>query len=543
MYFHYQDHWQPFMKQLLVFLLTPFFSFTQTWMITGKVIENSHTPVPFASVYVNNTSIATTADAQGNYTLKIPFRFKKVELVASFVGYKSVKKIIERESERNQTYTFQLTSSNILAEVKVKAKMDKEWKKHWQIFANGLKGESPFTKNCLILNPEAVRLSYDNVRKQVIATATEPIILQNSAMGFKIMFHMEAFQSDGEKTFFAGNKFFQEIPPEDEKIQKRQQRNRELAYRNSFRNFLVSLTQNQTKENGFELYTSRRVSEVYLHRILLSQEIADGNFKEISAQEICFWNPETEQYILHSNQMLFIFALHRFDARSVFVDRPYKYSRLVLPNGYLSFNENGWITSPNGMTMYDFWGQEGFANLLPNDYIPTDAPPVDSLTTLKPIALKSQSLPMNFATQQIQWSIRQSMNAAQGASYQRKVSPQLEEKQTLVNLDYEVKIEERDNSYTVFELLRRIPGLKVVFDGSGYSIAFSGNNTNVDGSGNSTPALEIDGQFSDNSQFVIETLSSLSVRQIKRIGVVKYGNSAAYGARGSKGIIIIQTAK
>lgn len=534
------------MKHLLFLLFIPFFSFAQTWVISGRVIENNQTPIPFASVYVNNTSIVTTADDKGNYSLSIPSRFKKVELAASFIGYKSAKTVIERGNGKNRTCTFQLTSSNVLSEVKVKGKMDKEWKKRWQIFANGLKGESPFTKNCLILNPEAVRLSYDNVRKQVIATATEPIILQNSALGFKILFHMDSFESDGEKTFFAGNKFFQEIPVEDQKAKNKQQRNRELAYRNSFRNFLVSLTQNQTKENGFELYTARRVSEVFLHRILLSQEILDGNFKELSAQDICFWNPETEQYILHSDRMLFIFALNRFDAKSVFVDRPYKYSRLLLPNGYLSFNENGWITAPNGMTMYDFWGQEGFSNLLPNDYIPSDAPPVDSLTTLQPIALKSQSLPMNFAAQRIQLSLRESMMAAtvaQGVGYQRKESLKLEEKQTLVNLDYEVKIEERDNSRTVFDLLRRIPGLKVVFNGSGYSISFLGNNTNLDGSGDSTPGLDIDGQFSDDPAFVMETLNSLTVRQIRKIGVVKYGNSAAYGARGAKGIIVIQTVK
>lgn len=528
------------MKQLLAFFLIPLFSFTQnqTWVITGSVMEGNQTPIPFASVYVNNTSIVTTANDKGNFTLKIPARFKKVELVASFIGYKSVTKIIERTNGKSLAYTFQLTSTNILSEVKVKAKMDKEWKKRWRIFESGLKGESPFTKDCLILNPEVVRLSYDSERKQVLATASEPIVLQNRAFGFKILFHMEAFQSDGEKTFFAGNKFFQEIPAEDEKVKKRQVRNREIAYRNSFRNFLVSLAKNQLKENGFDLYTVRRLTDVYLTRILLSKEIADGNFKEISAQDICFWNPETEQYILQSDKLLFIFALNRFDAKSVFVDRPSKYSRLVLPNQYLLFNENGWITAPNGMIIYDFWGQEGFSNLLPNDYIPADAPPVDSLTTIRPIALKSLSIPLNMA-QKLEIAQKQVAITIQGVQYQRKEAIRVEEQKTLANLDYEVKINERDNGLTVFDLLRRIPGLKVTDS----SISFLGNNTNADGSGDSTPALDIDGLFSDNSQFVMETIGSLSVRQIKKIGVVKYGNSAAYGARGSKGIIVIQTVK
>lgn len=220
------------------------------------------------------------------------------------------------------------------------------------------------------------------------------------------------------------------------------------------------------------------------------------------------------------------------------MDRPSKYSRLVLPNQYLLFNENGWITAPNGMIIYDFWGQEGFSNLLPNDYIPADAPPVDSLTTIRPIALKSLSIPLNMA-QKLEIAQKQAAITIQGVQYQRKDAIRVEEQKTLINLDYEVKINERDNGLTVFDLLRRIPGLKVTDS----SISFLGNNTNVDGSGDSTPALDIDGQFSDNSEFVMETISSLSVRQIKKIGAVKYGNSAAYEARGAKGIIVIQTVK
>jgi hypothetical protein len=145
--------------------------------------------------------------------------------------------------------------------------------------------------------------------------------------------------------------------------------------------------------------------------------------------------------------------------------------------------------------------------------------------------------------QKLETAQKQVAVTLQGTQYQRKDAIRVEEQTALMNLDYEVKINERDNGLTVFDLLRRIPGLKVTSDANGYSIAFLGNNTNVGGSGDSTPALDIDGQFSDNAQFVLETIGSLSVRQIKKIGVVKYGNSAAYGARGSKGIIVIQTVK
>jgi hypothetical protein len=528
------------MKLLFSLLFMPILLMAQpaVWVIKGKVQESNQTPIPFATVYINNTSIVTTADDKGLFTLSIPFRFKKVELVASFIGYTSAKKTIEQFSKPAPFYILELPSANKLSEVKVVAKMERDWRKRWRIFERGLKGDSPLTNDCLILNPEVVRLSYDSLRKQVTATATEPIILQNNAFGLKILFHLEAFQSDGEKTFFSGSKFFESIPAENDRIKSRQTRTRDVAYRNSFRHFLVSLANNQLIENGFELYAVRRMNEVYRAKIPFSGELVSKNFKELTASDVCYRDERTGQYILYSEALLFIFAANSYNTNSIFSDRPQKYSKLFLPWRYLTFNENGWVTAPNGMILYDYWGQEGLANLLPNDYLPSDLSTPDSLVgpPLAPrtISTKMPELPAVDVTVP---------TSSQGVQYQRGQTAQLQEPTGLANLDFEVKLVERDYGLSIFEVLRRIPGLRVTFSHGDYSIAFMGNLAGFDGKGSSTPALELDGVFTDNPEIVMETLKSLHVRQIQKIGAVKFGNSAIYGARGGNGTIVIHTVK
>lgn len=526
------------MKLLLCLLFVPAFLFAQpaTWVIRGKVQESNQTPIPFATVYINNTSIATTADGKGIFTLSVPVRFKKVELVASFIGYTSAKRTIEQLANPTAFYTLELPSANKLSEVKVVAKMERDWRKRWRIFERGLKGDSPLTNDCRILNPEVVQLSYDSLHKQVIATASEPIILQNNAFGLKILFQLESFQSDGERTFFSGSKFFQSIPPENDKVKARQTRNRDLSYRNSFRHFLVSLASNQLTESGFELYSVRRMNEVYRTKVPFSGELASHNFKELSAADVCYRDEKTGQYVLHAETLLFIFALNSYNTHSIFSDRPQKYSRLFLPRYYLTFNENGWITAPNGMIMYDFWGQEGLANLLPSDYQPSDIPFLDSLTFRQPVPLQLSNTAAVFPSVEV-------TVPTQGTQYQRNETLKVQEQTELVRLDFEVKITESDNGLTVFDLLRRIPGMRVSFINGDYVIAFMGNNAGFDGKGDSTPALDLDGQFTDDPGTVMQTLKSLHVREIQKIGAVKYGNSAIYGARGGKGTIVIHTIK
>ena len=111
---------------IIVLLLTTYClsGFSQkngsTTLIKGTVVDSqTKETIPFANVQIVNTTIGTTSDVDGNFTLdvkKMPLRLK-----ISFVGYKS--EIIEISSVRDRLLEVKLTpESKLLEEVVVKPK-------------------------------------------------------------------------------------------------------------------------------------------------------------------------------------------------------------------------------------------------------------------------------------------------------------------------------------------------------------------------------------------------------------------------------------
>ncbi|MDE6507014.1 MAG: TonB-dependent receptor [Alistipes sp.] len=88
---------QPFRIILSGALLLCAFSAAAQRIVTGKVTDTGGAPLIGAAVSVQGTSLGTTADADGNYTLRLPD--KASVLTASFVGYLSVSRSA-KEGER-----------------------------------------------------------------------------------------------------------------------------------------------------------------------------------------------------------------------------------------------------------------------------------------------------------------------------------------------------------------------------------------------------------------------------------------------------------
>ena len=59
-----------FLTLLAVLVLIGSLAFSQTKVITGKVTDQAGQPVPFATIRVKGTKLGTSADAEGNFTIK-----------------------------------------------------------------------------------------------------------------------------------------------------------------------------------------------------------------------------------------------------------------------------------------------------------------------------------------------------------------------------------------------------------------------------------------------------------------------------------------
>lgn len=78
-------------------VLLPVLAFGQ---LTGRVVNTNQTGIPYASVVIKNTTVGTTADSTGSFTIdagsKYPFT-----LVVSYAGYEPEEKVIRNSSVTN----------------------------------------------------------------------------------------------------------------------------------------------------------------------------------------------------------------------------------------------------------------------------------------------------------------------------------------------------------------------------------------------------------------------------------------------------------
>jgi hypothetical protein len=70
----------------------------QDRFIRGRIADSDGAPLPGSSVWIKETSVGTTTDAEGNYVIKISDDIKNPILVASFIGYNKVEEVVNKRT-------------------------------------------------------------------------------------------------------------------------------------------------------------------------------------------------------------------------------------------------------------------------------------------------------------------------------------------------------------------------------------------------------------------------------------------------------------
>ena len=76
-----------------------FISFTGSNLIQGRVVDEKGNGVPFASISINETNKGTACDSAGFFEIDIPFDRKKINLMASSVGYSPTQKQVKTRKD------------------------------------------------------------------------------------------------------------------------------------------------------------------------------------------------------------------------------------------------------------------------------------------------------------------------------------------------------------------------------------------------------------------------------------------------------------
>lgn len=235
---------------VIIFLCGIQNSYAQYYSIHGAVIDaNTKKPLPNANVFIANSLLGDATNELGFFIIRnVPAG--TYEIVASVVGFQVEKQVIRVTSGVKKEIIFELTPKAIpLPEIVVSARDQKEWRKNLKKFTELLIGKTQNASESKILNPHVLEFSKTSA-DTFKANATEPIIIENKALGYKLYYVLEYFEATSQYIKYSGIPKFEELAPDTPEQLKTWQQNRMKAYNGSLRHFLTTICENYDLTKG-----------------------------------------------------------------------------------------------------------------------------------------------------------------------------------------------------------------------------------------------------------------------------------------------------
>ncbi|WP_339813988.1 carboxypeptidase-like regulatory domain-containing protein [uncultured Imperialibacter sp.] len=364
--------------------------------ISGIVLSGEEqAPLPGANVLLVKTTIGTSTDVEGKFTLKgVPAG--RFTLMVSYVGYENL--TVEIPIEGVSAYRLVLKPDpNFLEEVTVRERRPKkqQWLHHLALFTKYFVGEGEFAAACTITNPEV--LHFDKSGNKLSAHATEPVVIENKALGYVIHYYLEYFDFDMAhyRINYDGYPAFKEMAPENEDQKTAWLQAREEAYKGSMMHFMRAFYSKRLVEEGFVL---RSIEEEVNLKQEVRQVAAVGDTTVTYPQVFNKKHAEfyTQRYssimdTVNSTPELPLLSFDKIlEVRYVGKKESYKYQRarrassqigydrpltsfLTLLKPSVSVQSDGQFFSSKDIYCQGYWTWELMANALPLDYYP-DSP-------------------------------------------------------------------------------------------------------------------------------------------------------------------------
>lgn len=342
-----------------------------TAVLTGYVTDAATgNPMSLANVYVNGSTRGAVTDEKGYYTLAgVPLG--TVEIAVSFIGYQPVTQKIRFENTTPQKANFRLEASVQMLDAVTVRGNPKGWERHLRQFKKGLLGE-PFGGQCLLVNSEVLHFKED--KDHLYATANEPLIIENQALGYRLIYALQHFDATlSGNVYSAGTARFEELKPENERQANRFRRNRLMAYNGSIRHLMTSLIDNTFERAGFLVYQEDATRLIPPERRSITLAAMVSDYKRlIPIQVSTAIQPgrlATERRLI-SPRKLIVFYTKATSDFSPYPDARYAYTEMKLPSGQLQMTINGVITMPEGMEAKGSMGNDRLSTMLPADWKP-----------------------------------------------------------------------------------------------------------------------------------------------------------------------------
>jgi len=337
-------------------------------IVRGRVLDDSTgSPLPLTNVFVSNSTIGAAADTEGRFELRgVPLGTH--EIAASIVGYASQTKKLRCTDTTVYKMEFRLRPRAVeIQGLDIGAKEPVEWKQQFSRFVKLFFGTTPNAAQCKLLNPEVLDFAVGGTG-MFTATAREPLIVENKALGYRIHCLLSYFvekpttllpvvasgSTRNSRTIeYLCRTRFTPLESQDPAKLHPWKENRRITYYGSERHFLSSLVSKNSDKDQFEVYeiysTHSRTVPVLRIKVGADSLLSPGEF----AFERRLTFGETLEIVYNGG------------------DEPQR-SMIKLERPSVIVYVNGTLPDPLSITTYGFWATQRVADILPIDFRPED---------------------------------------------------------------------------------------------------------------------------------------------------------------------------
>ena len=360
---------------IIAFLLLTVAAYSQT-TITGRVVnEKDDTPLPGASVYFNNTTIATTTNAQGNFQFET-VRMLNTELVIYCSGYELMLYKPTARQVEGKRIVFKMMAK-VTDSVKKLNLSDDDRQRLLTMFHYRVFGVTEESMGCSILNKNSIYFTRGDSPTTIRALADEPLAMMNNMLGYKIIFNLEEFEYDqaNDKDYTIGYARFEDLG-----ISKKWIRNRKNCYNGSSMHFYRSLVKHQLFEQGFGTFSKKIVNRKLPTKIL----IGDTSIMNVDSTVVAPLSAGDILYIDSSNELSIragrlIVQYYKNTAAQAFLTRHGTSfagelnhgveTTIVFKEPQVGINYAGVLNDAESVIYSGYWLYEKLGNRLPFNYV------------------------------------------------------------------------------------------------------------------------------------------------------------------------------
>ncbi|MBC6367656.1 TonB-dependent receptor [Algoriphagus sp. AK58] len=359
-----------FLLSFLVFFSSLAVGFAQTGTITGQIKDaETGEALPFCSVFVNNTTIATVTDMDGKYMLS-GLESGPLELGFSFMGYVAETRKVTLNPGGTLTINLSMKPfAQELSDVEIKASRDKNWERDLRKFQNLFIGIDEAATQTTILNPWVIDFPVASEKGAFVAKADQPIEIENAFLGYKITFNLKDFFDSPTNYRIVGAARFEEMKPESDAQKSIWEKNRAEVYRKSPMNMFRAMLKGAHEREGFYLYGDKAGGSASMN--MRSDIFANELGKSVvpyKADPLVTPISPPGTYLLNLKGRIEIHYQKGFAQANTYKDAPYPISWVEVNKGQVKVKENGMVLNPEDVVFSGDMDRKRISNLLPLDY-------------------------------------------------------------------------------------------------------------------------------------------------------------------------------